>query len=227
MEFEGFIPPFSILDVMQIIRDNKLTGTLEIKDSENILILFRNGNVIYGKVCNNSTEHKHIIERMQQLDKLALIADIQKSINCLSKIKDVSFHFKPTTISNVKAKVELPVQKVILEISREIELLENYSTKISNDFVPDKAKDYKSLISAINLSIEEIIVLNKVDGRKTVGEIISSLSSEIKDEGTIRKILYGLLATGIIKRAEKKFKLNLKTITTELIGKIISKIRGL
>ncbi|MGB9667789.1 MAG: DUF4388 domain-containing protein [Thermosulfidibacteraceae bacterium] len=212
MEFEGTIPPLTVLDILQIIRENKLTGELTFYNSQKLTLIFNKGKITYSSL---SEEEKNIDP----------IVNIKKSIQLLKLIKNAKFYFKSSKdLDNNRNSVNFPLESIIIEISRNIELRE--LTKISDEFIPEKTKNYKKMISNINITLDEIKVLNIINGKRTVKEITELLKHDLNDELKIRKILYGLLASGIIKRAERKLKIDLKSIAIDPIKGIIRRLKG-
>ncbi len=213
MEIKGTIPPFTILDVLQIINENKLTGELTLNDSINMALLFKNGYLIY-------------IDLLDSQKKPSDASAITKSLNLLKKIRNVNFQFKKNNkVSDIKTNISIPIEVIIFEIARGLEITTKDLVKVGDEFTPEKTKNYKAMLSTIDLSLEEIKILNAIDGKKNVKDIINSLKEEI-EETKVRKILYGFLASGIIKRAKKEFKIDLKSISLEFIRNLIKRLVG-
>ena len=97
-------------------------------------------------------------------------------------------------------KTQINLMQLILDITRKIDEL-NFIRK----HIPDRniifqvCEDLSGESKSINFNRTEWVVLSKIDGKRTVDEIIAQCDME---ELQVLKILYSFLSSGLIKRLE-------------------------
>jgi len=237
MPIKGDLNLFHPIEVLQIMKINKATGILLVKTpSRYIGIYFFEGDIVFAAVADTVEEllqRKNLTSFLKGLrdssreEFARLMREVRRSITEFVKAKEGTFTFEEVRVfidEKVKPMV-IPTETVIIEETRKINDVKVFNKKISDpDLVFEKKEGYQEILKKTHLNIVEYKVLDLVDGKNTVRDIIklSGLSEE-----TVKRVLFALLCAGVIGRAAKKPSLRKRWFSLGILRRLINKIKGL
>ncbi len=233
---KGNLKDFHPIEVLQLLRENKETGILLV-ESRNLYIgmYFVDGMVAYAfksdKVSDLFTK-KFIDEfvtavKVRDKERFAnLLSKVKASISEFMKSKEGTFSFEKANffIDDGIKEYLMSTERLIVAESRHVDDEAVLERKISSpEMVFQKVKNVKEILSKVQLEADEYRVLDAINGRRTVAEIVEFTGLP---ELRVKQILYGFLCAGLIKRAPRRIWLA-DILSLGLIKKLINRIRGL
>lgn len=230
MALTGDLTTFNFADILQVLAKDRKSGVLLVEWKDVIIAYYiKDGEVIFARPVDKVFRVYTDRNFDQLLNKLRIKKeDVPKTIErfFLSRLdrKEGIFSFTPGFIKyDNDVPVYYPVEELIMRSARSL-TEEEVERKISDELlVFEKSPNLESKLSKVKLSEEEKKVLSLVNGSRTVADIRKE--SEL-DRLTVDRALYGFLATGMIRRKRRE-RAQKPSITLDLLGKIIDKIKQL
>ncbi|NPB08478.1 MAG: DUF4388 domain-containing protein [Aquificae bacterium] len=230
MTLTGDLRSFSFADILQVLHTDRKSGVLivewkdmtvayYIKDGE--LVLARPVDKVFRVYVDRDFEK--LLEKLR-LKESALAETIKKFFLTRLDNRDGIFSFTQGFIRYPEnVVVFFPAEYLIMESARRL-TLEETERKISDEMlVFEKSPDYEELVRKAKLTPEEQKILELVDGKNTVKDILEKSGL---DKLTVYRTLYGLLSIGAIRRKRKK-SMKKPSISLDLLAKLIEKIKRL
>ncbi len=230
MSLIGDLNSFSFADILQVLHADKKSGVLIVEwDDMTVAYYIKEGEVVLARPVDKvfrvyaDRDFAVLLTKLRLQDR-ALAETIKKFF--LSRLDNKQGRFSFTQ-GFIKYPSDVPVffpsEELIMEAARRLSL-EETERKISDELlIFEKTPDYEDKILKAKLTDEERKVLNFVDGRNTVKDILEKSGL---DKLTVYRTLYGLLSIGAIKRKKKPMKRK-PTISLDLLAKLIEKIKKL
>ncbi len=232
MAITGNLETFNFVDIFQILKKDKKDGILVIETgNKNFAVYFKDGDLVYIREVPKifyvylDLNFDDVMKKENLSGKEDIYRVLVAKLPVLLSLKKGKFSFTPGFIKySDDIKPFIPLEKIIIFLSRHLSSNE-VERKISDTrMVFEKGDDWEELAKKSSLTETEKKVLNLINGERTVEDIKKELNIDLL---SIQRILYGFLATGIIRRKRhKKRKLGFD-LTKSLLGKIIDKIKGL
>lgn len=230
MAFSGNLEVFNFVDIFQILKKDRKDGILVVESEDNkIAVYFKEGDIVYIRFVKKVFYIYLDIEFSAVLKKEGITKDevyqhLVAKLPALLALKKGKFSFTPGFIKySEDIEPQIPIEKLIMYLSRQL-TQEEVERKISDPkLVFTKTEDWEKIAKDAHLTDLEKRILFLVDGKRTVEDIQNEL--KIKDL-LLKRALYGMLASGIIKRAKKKRKLGFN-LTKGLLKKLVNVIKGL
>ncbi len=232
MALTGNLEVFNFVDIFQVLKKDKKDGILVVESDNNeqkFGVYFKQGDIVYIRPVKKVFYIYLDIDFNTVLNKEGITKDdlyqyLVSRLPVLLAVKKGKFSFTPGFIKyadDIKPQVE--IEKLIMYLSRQLTEQE-VERKISDiKLVYTKAEDWEDTAKRAYLTNIEKKILSAVDGKKTVEDIKNELKV---DELVLKRALYGMLASGIIKRAKKEKKLGFN-LTKGLLKKIVNIVKGL
>ena len=238
MGIKGSFTDFHPIEVLQLIKENSQSGILLVSYEDGYIgMYFIDGNLVFAFKANKMYDifTKRVItkfiEAIKNRDKETFNQMLREMKNILSvffSLRDGAFSFEEVTFFKDKeiAKYALATERLIMSEAKKLDDEEVINRKISSmEMVFEKSRNFENILRNLQLDVNDYKVLDAVDGRKSVREIIESTGLP---EGEVKRILYGFLCAGVIRRSPPKIKREKLTLfPIELIKKLINKIKGL
>ena len=230
MSLIGDLNSFSFADILQVLHADKKSGVLIVEwDDMTVAYYIKEGEVVLARPVDKvfrvyaDRDFAVLLTKLRLQDK-ALAETIKKFF--LSRLDKRNGRFSFTQ-GFIKYPPDVPVffpsEQLIMEAARRL-TLEETERKISDELlIFEKTPDYEDKILRAKLTDEERKVLNLIDGRNTVKDILEKSGL---DKLTVYRTLYGLLSIGAIKRKKKPMKRR-PSISLDLLAKLIEKIKKL
>ncbi|WP_461829641.1 DUF4388 domain-containing protein [Aquifex sp.] len=230
MSLIGDLNSFSFADILQVLHADKKSGVLIVEwDDMTVAYYIKEGEVVLARPVDKvfrvyaDRDFAVLLTKLRLHDK-ALAETIKKFFLSRLDKRDGRFSF---TQGFIKYPSDVPVffpsEQLIMEAARRL-TLEETERKISDELlIFEKTQDYEDKILKAKLTDEERKVLNLIDGRNTVKDILEKSGL---DKLTVYRTLYGLLSIGAIKRKKKPIKRR-TSISLDLLAKLIEKIKKL
>ncbi len=232
MAITGNLETFNFVDIFQILKKDRKDGILVIETgNKNFAVYFKDGDIVYIREVPKVFYVYLDIDFSDVMKKEGLSGeeDIYRALVArlpiLLSLKKGKFSFTPGFIrysDNIKPFI--PLEKIIMFLSRHLSK-DEVERKISDvRLIFEKTEDWEEIAKKANLNETEQKVLKLINGERTVEDIKNELGIDLF---TLQKILYGFLASGLIRRKRhKKRKLGFD-LTKGLLSRIIEKIKGL
>ena len=230
MSLIGDLNSFSFADILQVLHTDKKSGVLIVEwDDMTVAYYIKDGEVVLARPVDKvfrvyaDRDFAVLLSKLRLQDR-ALAETIKKFF--LSRLDKRNGRFSFTQ-GFIKYPPDVPVffpsEQLIMEAARRLNL-EETERKISDELlIFEKSPDYEDKILKAKLTDEERKVLNLIDGRNTVKDILEKSGL---DKLTVYRTLYGLLSIGAIKRKKKPMKRR-ASISLDLLAKLIEKIKKL
>lgn len=230
MSLIGDLSTFSFADILQVLRNDKKSGVLIVEwDDMTVAYYIKDGEIVLARPVDKvfrvyaDRDFAVLLTKLRLRDK-ALAETIKKFF--LSRLDDRNGRFSFTQ-GFIKYPPNVPVffpsEQLIMEAARHL-TLEETERKISDELlIFEKAPDYEEKVAKAKLTEEEKKVLDLIDGRNTVKDILEKSGL---DKLTVYRTLYGLLAIGAIRRKKKPVQRK-PAISIDLLAKLIEKIKKL
>ncbi len=179
MAFQGSLAELHLPDIIQLISVSGKTGVFHLTD----------GN-LKGQIFLNDGAIVHA-----QLED----ASGEEAVYALAIWSQGEFKFEPG-IATQQRTISKSNTKLLMEAARRLDEWRVLSKKIpSVDMVPEFVV-LENREGQINLNTSEWMILSKIDGGRSVKAIAQATGLSVFDAA---KILYGLIATGLIRLKEK------------------------
>ncbi len=231
MALSGDLKAFNFVDIFQILKKDKKDGILVVEsdDDKKFGVYFKEGDIVYIRPIKKvfylylDIDFASVL-RKEGIKEQELYQHLVSRLPILLAVKEGKFSFTPGFIKYTpEIKPLIPIEKLIMFLSRQLTPLE-VERKISDEkLVFDKAENWEEIAKKAHLTDTEKKILSLIDGKNTVEDIKNQLQI---DDLVLKKALYGMLASGIIKRAKRKRKLGFN-LTKGLLKKIMNVIKGL
>ena len=230
MALTGDLTTFNFADILQVLAKDKKSGVLLVEWKDMIVAYYvREGELVFARPVDKVFRVYTDRNFEQLITKLRIkMEDIYKTIDrfFIPRLgqKEGIFSFTPGFIKfDSDVPVYYPVEELIMRASRLL-TPEEVERKISEDLlIFEKSPDADAKASKVKLTEEEKKVLSLVNGSRTVADIRKDSGL---DKLTVDRTLYGLLASGIIRRKRKE-RVQKPFITLDLLAKIVEKIKQL
>jgi Domain of unknown function (DUF4388) len=175
MAFQGSLAELHLPDIIQLISVSGKTGVFHLVDGAHRgEIYLHEGRIVHA-----------------QLEDIAG----EEAVYALAIWNQGDFKFEPGTPSEVKT-ISKSNTNLLMEAARRLDEWRVLQKKIpSVDLVPEFVV-IESREGQINLNTSEWLILSKIDGNRSVKTIAQASNLSVFD---VAKILYGLIATGLIR----------------------------
>ncbi len=230
MAFSGNLEVFNFVDIFQVLRKDKKDGILVIEsEDKKLAVYFKDGDIVYIRLVKKvfyvylDIEFSAVLNK-EGVAKEELYQHLVAKLPILLSLKKGKFSFTSGFIK-YPDDIEplIPIEKLIMYLSRQLSE-EEVERKISDPkLIYTKSEDWEEIAKKAYLTDIEKRILFLVDGKRTVEDIQKELN--VKDL-ILKRALYGMLASGIIKRAKREKKLGFN-LTKTLLKKLVSVIKGL
>src|SRR5687767_4399276 len=178
MAFQGSLAELHLPDIIQLISVSGKTGVFHLEDPPHKGEIFlHDGKIVHAQMEDTSGE---------------------EAVYALAIWNQGDFKFEPGVATEHRT-ISKSNTNLLMEAARRLDEWRVLSKKIpSTDMVPEFVVQ-DSREGQINLNTSEWLILSKIDGQRSVKQIalISGLSTF-----DVAKILYGLVATGLIRLRE-------------------------
>jgi len=230
MTLTGDLRSFSFADILQVLHADKKSGVLivEWKDMT-VAYYIKDGELVLARPVDKvfriyvDRDFEKLLEKLR-LKESALAETIKKFFLSRLDNREGIFSFTQGFIRYPdRVPVYFPAEYLIMESARRL-TLEETERKISDELlVFEKAPDYEDKVRKARLTPEEQKVLDLVDGKNTVKDLLEKSGL---DKLTLYRTLYGLLSIGAVRRKRKKTPKK-PSISLDLLAKLIEKIKRL
>ncbi len=237
MPIKGDLNLFHPIEILQIMKTNRATGILLVKTPVRYIgIYFFEGDIVFAAVADSVEEllgRKNITSFLKEVkasdreEFSRLMREVRRAISEFVRSREGTFTFEEVKAfidDRVKPMV-IPTETVIIEETRKISDVNVFNKKISDPkLLFEKRQNYQDILRKTHPNIVEYKVLDLVDGKNTVEDIVklSGLSEE-----TVKKVLFALLCAGVIGRAAKKPVLKKRWFSLGILRRLIDRIKGL
>ncbi len=178
MAFQGSLAELHLPDIIQLISVSGKSGVFHLTDG-----------ALKGQIFLNEGKIVH-----------AQLEDIsgEEAVYALAIWSRGDFKFDPGTGTEVRT-ISKSNTNLLMEAARRLDEWRVLSKKIpSTDMVPEfVVQDNRE--GQINLNTSEWLILSKIDGHRSIKAIAAAAGQSVFDAA---KILYGLIATGLIRLRE-------------------------
>jgi hypothetical protein len=175
MAFQGSLAELHLPDIIQLISVSGKTGVFHLIDGPlNGQIYLHDGKIIHAQIEDTSGE---------------------EAVYALAIWSQGEFKFEPGIATELRT-ISKSNTNLLMEAARRLDEWRVLSKKIpSTDMIPEfVVQDTRE--GQINLNTSEWLILSKIDGTRSIKSIAQSASLSVFD---VAKILYGLVATGLIR----------------------------
>ena len=238
MGIKGSFSDFHPIEVFQLIRENKQSGILLISyEGGYIGMYFIDGNLVFAfraqKMYDIFTKKtvSRFVAALKNRDRETfnqMLMEMKSILSLFFSLRDGAFSFEEVTFfkDDEISKYALATERLMMFEAKRIEDESIIDKKISSmDMVFEKRKGFENIIKNMELDVNDYKVLDAVNGRRSVRDIIEDIGLSAQE---VKRILYGFLCTGVIKRSPPRIKREkLKLFPIELVKKLINKIKGL
>jgi Domain of unknown function (DUF4388) len=178
MAFQGSLAELHLPDIIQLISVSGKSGVFHLSDG-----------ALRGQIFLNEGKIVH-----------AQLEDVsgEEAVYALAIWSRGDFKFEPGTGTEVRT-ISKSNTNLLMEAARRLDEWRVLSKKIpSTDTVPEfVVQDNRE--GQINLNTSEWLILSKIDGHRSIKAIAAAAGQSVFDAA---KILYGLIATGLIRLKE-------------------------
>jgi hypothetical protein len=178
MAFQGSLAELHLPDIIQLISVSGKTGVFHLSDgSLKGQIFLHDGRIVHAQLEDTTGE---------------------EAVYALAIWSQGEFKFEPGTGTEVRT-ISKSNTNLLMEAARRLDEWRVLSKKIpSTELVPEfVVLDNRE--GQINLNTSEWLILSKIDGNRSIKQIAQASGLSVFDAA---KILYGLIATGLIRLKE-------------------------
>jgi hypothetical protein len=178
MAFQGSLAELHLPDIIQLISVSGKTGVFHLTDGR------RRGEIYLhdGKIVHADLED----------------ASGEEAVYALAIWSQGEFKFEPG-IATEQRTISKSNTNLLMEAARRLDEWRVLSKKVpSTDMVPEFVVQ-ENREGQINLNTSEWLILSKIDGQRSIKQIAASSNLSVFD---VAKILYGLIATSLIRLHE-------------------------
>ncbi len=178
MAFQGSLAELHLPDIIQLISVSGKTGVFHLTDGALKGEIYLNeGKIVHAQMEDTSGE---------------------EAVYALAIWRQGEFRFDPAPATEVRT-ITKSNTNLLMEAARRLDEWRVLSKKIpSTDLVPEFVVQ-ESREGQINLNTSEWLILSKIDGQRSVKAIAAASGLSVFDAA---KMLYGLIATGLIRLRE-------------------------
>ena len=231
MAITGNLETFNFIDIFQILKRDKKDGILVVESpAKKFAVYFKEGDMVYIREVKKVFYIYLDLDFNQVLQKEGITKDelyqyLVSRLPILLGVKKGNFSFTPGFIKYPPdIKPVVPLEKIIMYLSRQLSQ-DEVDRKISDMKLKfEKTENWEEIAEKSHLSETEKKILSFIDGERTVEDILNETSI---NKLTLQRILYGFLATGLIRRKKPKTRKIGFDLTKKLLSKIIARIKGL
>jgi hypothetical protein len=178
MTFQGSLVELHLPDIIQLVSVSGKTGVFHLQDG-----------ALRGQIFLNDGKIVHA-----QLDE----ASGEEAVYALAIWRQGEFRFEPGVETEVRS-ITKSNTNLLMEAARRLDEWRVLSKKIpSTDLVPEFVVQ-ENREGQINLNTSEWLILSKIDGQRSIKAIAAASGLSVFDAS---KMLYGLIATGLIRLRE-------------------------
>lgn len=230
MTLTGDLKSFSFADILQVLHSDEKSGVLivEWKDMT-VAYYIKDGEVVLARPVDKvfrvytDRDFEKLLEKLR-LNKRNLAETLKKFLFPRLDNRDGVFSFTKGFIHYPDdVPVYYPAEYIIMEAARRLTLEEAERKILDELLVFEKAPDWEKKVEKAGLTEEERIILDLVDGKNTVKDI---LEKSKLDKLKVYRTLYGLLSIGAIRRKRKRVERK-PSISLDLLAKLMEKIKRL
>jgi len=248
----GNLKTFSLIDIFQIIKKREKNCILAIENNNNVYgIYFKGGDPVYVRKVKRSfflymdLDFASVLKR-DKISKQDIFKKFVTLLPIILKFKEGKFSVTSGFIKySEDIKPLINTEKLIILLSRNL-TLEEVNRKITDlGLIFEKTEKAQELSKLADLSSQEREILTLVDGKNKVSDIIAKIHFNrilkdenilnINDEENIKKlyedsellvkrVLYGFLASGIIRKSRNIKKTESKT--ESIIERVVSHLES-
>src|SRR5687767_9854228 len=178
MAFQGSLAELHLPDIIQLISVSGKTGVFHLVDGAlNGQIYLHDGKIVHAQIEDTSGE---------------------EAVYALAIWSQGEFRFEPGAATELRT-ISKSNTNLLMEAARRLDEWRVLSKKIpSTEMVPEFVVQ-DSREGQINLNTSEWLILSKIDGNRSIKGIAAASGLSVFDAA---KILYGLIATGLIRLRE-------------------------
>jgi hypothetical protein len=178
MAFQGSLAELHLPDIIQLISVSGKTGVFHLMDGAlNGQIYLHDGKIVHAQIEDTSGE---------------------EAVYALAIWSQGEFKFEPGAATELRT-ISKSNTNLLMEAARRLDEWRVLSKKIpSTEMVPEFVVQ-DSREGQINLNTSEWLILSKIDGNRSIKGIAAASGLSVFDAA---KILYGLIATGLIRLRE-------------------------
>jgi hypothetical protein len=178
MAFQGSLAELHLPDIIQLISVSGKTGVFHLTDGAlKGQIFLHEGKIIHAEIDDSTGE---------------------EAVYALAIWSQGEFRFEPGTATEQRT-ISKSNTNLLMEAARRLDEWRVLSKKIpSTDLIPEFVVQ-ENREGQINLNTSEWLILSKIDGAKSIKGIAVAGGLSVFD---VSKILYGLVATGLIRLRE-------------------------
>jgi len=228
MVSSGDLKTFSLIDILQIIKEGEKNCILAIENNNNVYgIYFKGGDPVYVRKVKRSfflymdLDFESVLKR-DKISKQDIFKNFATLLPIILKFKEGKFSITSGFIKySEDIKPLINTEKLIILLSRNL-TLEEVNRKITDfELIFEKTEKAQELSELADLSSQERGMLALVDGKNKVSDIIAKIHFNriLKDENIlnindeehvkklyedsellVKRVLYGFLASGIIRK---------------------------
>lgn len=175
MAFQGSLAELHLPDIIQLISVSGKTGVFQLVDGVHRgQIYLHDGKIVHAELEDASGE---------------------EAVYALAIWSQGEFKFEAGTATELRT-ISKSNTNLLMEAARRLDEWRVLSKKIpSTDLIPEFVVP-ESREGQINLNTSEWLILSKIDGRRSIKAIAAASGLSVFDAA---KILYGLIATGLIR----------------------------
>ena len=175
MAFQGSLAELHLPDIIQLISVSGKTGVFHLEDGAlRGEIYLHDGQIVHAQIEDVSGE---------------------EAVYTLAIWRQGEFRFEPGVSSEVRT-ISKSNTNLLMEAARRLDEWRVLSKKVpSTDLVPEFVVQ-ENREGQINLNTSEWLILSKIDGNRSIREIAVAAGLSVFDAA---KILYGLVATGLLR----------------------------
>jgi len=179
MAFQGSLAELHLPDIIQLISVSGKTGVFHLTDGAlKGQIFLHDGKIVHAQLEDTSGE---------------------EAVYALAIWSQGDFKFEPGTGTDLRT-ISKSNTNLLMEAARRLDEWRVLSKKIPNtDMVPEFVVE-QTREGQINLNTSEWLILSKIDGHRSVKAIAQASGLSVFDAA---KILYGLIATGLIRLRDR------------------------
>jgi hypothetical protein len=178
MAFQGSLAELHLPDIIQLISVSGKTGVFHLTDGHlHGEIFLHDGKIVHAQIEDTSGE---------------------EAVYALAIWNQGEFKFDPGVATEHRT-ISKSNTNLLMEAARRLDEWRVLSKKIPNtDMVPEFVVQ-EQREGQINLNTSEWLILSKIDGHRSIKQIAAASGLSVFDAA---KILYGLVATGLIRLRE-------------------------
>lgn len=178
MAFQGSLAELHLPDIIQLISVSGKSGVFHLTDGPHRgRIYLHEGQIVHAEIDDASGE---------------------EAVYALAIWNQGEFRFEPGTTTEMRT-IGKSNTNLLMEAARRLDEWRVLSKKIPNTEMVPEFVVQENREGQINLNTSEWLILSKIDGQRSIKSIAAASSLSVFDAS---KILYGLIATNLIRLKE-------------------------